>query len=146
MAFKMTNTGFPKFPLVWNVSKRVGGHDYCENLPTDVELVKYLIRLGARSWSAYAQIGPRMTVNGSFDAILGYWIFRTQVASRHQMQVIDGIVSPARKGLMYAPKSPWVIVQINVFAMMEDEAGWRDLANNPLLSANLRRELSTATS
>ena len=146
MACKMTNTGNAQMPFLWNVSQRVGGDPSCVNLPTDVELVKFLMNLAVRSWTPYGNVGPKITLNSTFDAVVGYWIFRHQLSTKNNPHTIDGIVSPARNGLYYGPNAAWVIATLNVFAMREDKATWAGLPNNPQISASLRRELSTATS
>ena len=145
MAFKMTNTGDAAMPFIWNVSKRVGGRAGCENLPTDVELVKVLVSLALSTEESFTRIGPRIALNGTFDAVVGYWIFRCEDRTKGN-SLVDGIVSPARKGLHYGPGSNWVIAVLNSRAKTLDRAAWEGLATNPRLSAELRRELSTANS
>src|SRR5215470_7274036 len=64
---------------IWNVSQRVGGTFSCTNLPTDVELVKVLIKKaleGSGLSDIAKRVPPAIVVNSSFEAIVGYWIFR----------------------------------------------------------------------
>lgn len=133
----------PGFGHIWNVSQRVGGRDSCPNLPTDVELVKVLIKKALESPvilpAARRVPAPPLTVNSQFDAVVGYWIFRFQDHDGHP--IIDGVASPARS-LTYAPGVAWVIAFINFHAFKADKDFWNNLPQNKTLSQTLRSELS----
>lgn len=136
-------SGIKGFGHIWNVSQKVGGRTGCPNISTDVELVKALVKkaLDSPDISASARriSNPPLIVNGQFDAVVGYWIFRFQDHDGHP--IIDGVVSPARN-ISYAPGVPWVIAFLNYQAFKVDKDYWADLPRNPTLSPALRAELS----
>jgi hypothetical protein len=137
------NTGIPGMTHIWNVSQQVGGRHSCPNLPTDVELVKVLIKQALSHPRvvplAAKASNPPLDVNGRFDAVVGYWIYRWQDHTGHP--IIDGIVSPAH-GVNYTPGTPWVIAHINRFAFDADKDFWANLPQNPSISPQLRTELT----
>jgi hypothetical protein len=144
MAFRLDgDTGIPGMDHIWNVSQQVGGLTTCPNLPTDVELVKVLLKQTFRHPDVVARSSkvfkPPLVVNGEFDAIVGYWIFRFQTHTGHP--IIDGIVSPAH-GFAYTQGSPWVIARINHFAFLVDNDFWENLDQNFSISPQLRDELT----
>ena len=136
-------SGVPGFGHIWNVTQRVGGRDSCPNMATDVELVKVLIKKAFEHPKIAPVVrrvpNPPLIVNGQFDAVVGYWIFRFQDHDGHP--IIDGVVSPARN-LSYAPGVAWVIAFINFHVFQTDQNFWNNLPQNPTLSAALRAELS----
>jgi hypothetical protein len=144
MASRLSLKIAPGFDHIWNVNGRVGGRSDCPNHPTDVELVKVLIKQALRApllaGPAAKVPTPVITVNGVFDAVVGYWIFRFQDHDGHPD--IDGVVSPS-KGISYssAPGALWVIDLINKLARDADKDFWENLPNSPSISGALRHEL-----
>lgn len=146
MAYQMMLPPGSEMPFIWNVSTRVGPTVDCPNRPTDVELVKVFTDVIAKGpFHALRNEArrPPLVVNGTFDAVLGFWIFNTQFSSRFST-LVDGIVSPA-KGVFYGPKTAWVIVKFNHTMFVEDKNRWLKLNTDTRLSAELRRELSKTT-
>lgn len=142
MAARLKLNGGP-LPFIWNISARVGPGSDNPNLPTDVELLKVLLVMALND-PAIARFGLkgnsiRPERGGTFDTVLGFWIFRFQQLGKHPGG--DGIASPAR-GAFFAPNSPWVIFSFNDLARRPDRELWEKLPNNTSLSPALRAELS----
>jgi hypothetical protein len=142
MAARLPLVGAP-LPFIWNVSARVGPGVDNPNLPTDVELMKVLLAI-ALTQPSVARFGLKgtsipVTRGGTFDTVLGFWIFRFQQLGKHPGG--DGIASPAH-GAFFAPNSPWVIFSFNDFARQADRELWERLPSNNTLSPQLRAELS----
>jgi hypothetical protein len=90
------------------------------NAPDDVKVVQRLLQMMGKG----SQIAPRFglpAVTGHFDAITGFWIYRTQsfLKKQHSNQIVDGIISPAR-GICYAPGVEYTIVEWNWLASTRD--------------------------
>jgi hypothetical protein len=102
----------------------------------DVQAVQALIDL----YLAFKQSPQLMlpTVTGAFDAITGFWIFETQVFLRKKnpSQIIDGIISPVRGGMVSYGAGEWAIVELNAGASSFAFDSWNSLcmqyANFPL--------------
>ncbi len=94
-----------------NVLGRVGAGE--QNNPDDVRVVQRLMELGSRGKPFAGSIGLPQP-NGHFDAVTGFWIYRSQQTLN--VRVVDGIVSPAR-GAHYAPTGGlWTIIILNYYA------------------------------
>lgn len=81
MAARLKLNGGP-LPFIWNISARVGPGSDNPNLPTDVELLKVLLVMALND-PAIARFGLkgnsiRPERGGTFDTVLGFWIFRFQ--------------------------------------------------------------------
>src|SRR5262245_35975766 len=121
MAERLAIQGLPGMTHFWNVSQRVGGRQDCPNRPTDVELVKVLMKKALEDPTIAGVVArtpsPQIVVNQQWDATIGYWIFRFQDHDGHP--VIDGVASHAKR-LVYQPGSAWVIGLINIRANKVD--------------------------
>ena len=145
MAYKfMLKQPFEGMNFLWNVSDKVGCKTECPNRATDVELVKFLARETIKGpfhrFSAACR-NPPLTMNGSFDAVLGFWIYAYE---DYPGATSDGIVSPAR-GSTYAPGEMWLISYLNarVHKLSPDLSAGLD--QNQQISQALRTELQKTT-
>jgi hypothetical protein len=147
MAYKLMLPGTPDgMPFLWNVSQHVGRLKKHPNLPTDVELVQFLIvenvnrgLLGFNGTSGSK--APPLSVDGRFSAILGFWIFYCECsASPTSPQQVDGVVSPAH-GTSYRAGAQWAIARLNKWLRDADYGFWSSLDGDSRLSAGLRFEL-----
>jgi hypothetical protein len=122
--------------VILNVGQKVGrpARGGVNNF-NDVQAVQALIDL-------YFAFSPMQTMlpsaNGAFDPTTGYWIYELQVGlrQRHPSQIIDGIISPARNGMVTYGAGEWTIVELNAGASSRDFDSWNSLcmqyANFPL--------------
>jgi len=105
------NPPYNGMSTIVNVLGRVGPGE--QNNPDDVRVVQRLLQLASRGGGPAISLGIPQ-VNGNFDAITGFWIFRTQAFFRGQ--VVDGVLSPAHDA-HYAPcGGVWTIVLFNEYA------------------------------
>jgi hypothetical protein len=111
-----------------NVLGRVGPNE--PNSANDVRVVQQLLQMAARG-SAIAGLGlPQPT--GRFDAATGFWIFYMQKfrKTRHPVQIVDGVVSPAH-GFGYNPAGGiWTIVLFNFWAKEKSPAEYATFLAN----------------
>jgi|SRR5579863_1404250 hypothetical protein len=133
---------FQGMGFIWNVSAHVGCKASCPNRPTDVELVKFLFReyLKRQTFQRLKPTcsSPPITLNGSFDAILGFWIYSTE---DWPGATSDGVISPAR-GMTYGPGGLWVISLLNGNLFKAAPDFWAGIGQNSELSPALRAELA----
>jgi len=146
MAYKLilSQSNPVRMPFIWNVSTHVGPAKRHPNRATDVELVQFLLAESLkRGWpdepSTSGAAVPPVTVDGRFNAVLGFWIFYSQQCSATPAASVDGVVSPAH-GVMYGGGA-WVIVRLNNYLWAADTTFWSKLDNDPRLSPGLRSEL-----
>jgi len=129
----------------WNVSSHVGCKSSCPNKATDVELVKFMLReINQReTFHRLTQTCklPAITLNGNFDATLGFWIYANQ---DFPGTVSDGVVSPA-KGEYFGPDKLWIMSFWNIRLKTLAAEVWSNLDKNPQLSQALRNELAKTT-
>ena len=139
MARKQKASGSTSLSFFYNVTSHVGPLQSNPNLPDDVELVQFFImKIMPKLVPASNKLGlPRLT--RSFDAVTGFWIYRTQEGTGSQ--TIDGIVSPAKSDTLYAPNSAWTIVRFNSHFQTQFPSEFANLPDNPLLSASLRASI-----
>ena len=123
--------------IILNVGQKVGHpRRGGVNNFNDVQAVQALIDLYLAFKPAAQLLLPPAT--GAFDAITGYWIYEAQVSLRHRnpSQIIDGIVSPVRNGIVSYGTGDWVIVELNAGASSNAFDSWNSLcmqyANFPL--------------
>jgi len=146
MAYKlMLKTPVDGMSFIWNVSSHVGCKATCQNKPTDVELVKFLLR-EVNQREPFVKLTqackvPPVTLNSTFDAVLGFWIYANQDFPN---TVVDGIVSPA-KGEFYQPGGVWLITFWNARLHKLAPDVWANLDKNTQLSPALRAELAKTT-
>jgi hypothetical protein len=146
---KVTVLNSTELPYIWNVSRHVGPHFRCPNNPTDVELTKSLMSKAIKhqNWTKLTgRIPNRIVVNGSFDAIIGFYIYLLQEGQTFKTVVVDGVVSPAPSHStgIYGGAA-WLIVILNAMSRDVDEKYWQTLPTNPGLSHSLRNELLNNT-
>ena len=145
MAFKLLTPGGRggKMPFVWNVSKHVGCDPSCPNLPTDVELVNFLLhfheKIGSAPAAAAKMAQSGVTINGTFDVATGFWIYYLQSRGKAPGCKTDGIISPAR-----GADELWLISYLNGEVMKNNPALYQNLDKHHGLSPQLRAELSQA--
>lgn len=143
MAFKLLTPGGRggRMNHVWNISKHVGSDTSCPNLPTDVELVNYLLdfheRLGSCPAAAARITNSGITVNATFDVATGFWIYYLQSRGKSPGCKTDGIVSPAR-----GADPLWLIGYLNIIVFQNNPTLFQNLDREPALSPQLRAELS----
>jgi len=108
------NPPFQGLSTIVNVLKCVGPGEV--NEAADVRVVQRLIQIAGRTSPAEVKIFLP-SVTGRFDAATGFWIFYVQrmLKGIHPLQIIDGVVSPAR-GACYASNTSWAIVLLNLSA------------------------------
>ncbi len=145
MAYKfMLKQPFEGMTFLWNVSDKVGCKTECPNRATDVELVKFLVRESLKSpfhrLSASCKT-PAIMMNGSFDAVLGFWIYAYE---DFPGATSDGIVSPAR-GASYSAGELWLITYLNGTVHKTAPDLWAGLDKNQQISQALRTELQKTT-
>lgn len=132
---------------IWNVSQHVGVHSKCSNLPDDVELVQRLILHIHR----YAppngpnrrapSIGFLQVANGRMDSMTAFEIlWRDRVVYQPDD---DGIVSPARNGMISYGSGNWLIARLNAKAAELNRAAWEALPEQ--CSPPLKQSLLTKT-
>ncbi len=145
MAYKfMLKHPFEGMSFIWNVTDKVGSKAECPNRATDVELVKFLVRetlKGPFHRLSVSCKNPPITMNGSFDAVLGFWIYAYE---DFPGATSDGIVSPAR-GTTYAAGEMWLIAYLNGRVNKLSPDVWASLDKNPEISQALRTELQKTT-
>ena len=129
-------------PFIWNVSQHVGYKKTCPNRTTDVELCQFFFRQLADAGDiGESVVGtakmPKISVNGIFDAVLGFWIYLEQDTPGATM---DGVISPA-KGVSYG-SNIWLITWLNVRFQKNFPEAFLTLDKDPRLSAALRADLS----
>jgi hypothetical protein len=143
MAYKlMTPQGGKDLPFVWNVSSHVGCAKTCANRHTDVELCQFFFReLATHGYIVETLTGtalrPMVQVTGTFDPVLGFWIYLQQDAPG---VVSDGIVSPA-KGIAYG-SAMWLITWLNYQYRKAFPEAYQTLDKDVRLSPALRAELA----
>lgn len=127
-------------PFVWNVDAHVGDQSR-ENRPTDVELMKLLIKSALEFGRGGGQQGdgyednPPLVLNGEFDQTLAFWVYRLQFTFRIEPK--DGKVSPVRRPTAGMP----MLLQLNHLMRQRNSLYWADLASAPGISPRLRAEL-----
>ena len=131
--------------FIWNVSGHVGCKANCENRATDVELVKFLFR-EINQREAFHRLtpackSPLVTVNGTFDAVLGFWIYAFE---DFPGATIDGTISPA-KGVTYSAGQLWQIVFLNGRLHKLAPDVWASIDKNAQLTPALKAELAKTT-
>jgi hypothetical protein len=147
MAYKLVLPGSPDgLPFIWNISQHVGCYQ-CPNLPTDVELVQFMLKglvdagqLGHEGVTGLRT--PPLATGGSFNAVLGFWIFYLQTGGKSSATV-DGIMSPA-KGTSYGG-GVWAITKLNHVYKECFPAQWANLSADVRLSPPLRAQLQKTT-
>jgi hypothetical protein len=129
--------------FIWNVSHHVGDNISCENLATDVELVKILMAETMRphppQW-----VNPLLripfVINGQMDIAVAYWIRVFNDRQESALSYLEaGIISPAR-GVSFG-KDCWTIFKLNNLLKQLAPNIWQDLPNYHAASSQLRSEL-----
>lgn len=138
-------TPFNGMDRIYNVSERVGPFQECFNNPTDVELVQFLLLSAINRTNVPGTEGmARPLVNGRYDAVTGFWIYRFQDGmKRHGAHtVVDGVVSPARA--VSFGSHDYTIVWLNSqYLGAYGEQAFVGLAQNTQLSSDLRSNLTS---
>ena len=126
-------------PYIWNIDAHVGDQAR-ENRPSDVELVKLLIKSAldfgpARDSTEGYENDPPLVVNGQFDQTLAFWVYRLQFT--FSIQPKDGVISPVRR----PAGGVGMLIQLNHQMRLRNSLFWADLASAPGISHALRQDL-----
>jgi hypothetical protein len=125
--------------FLWNVTSKVGTEKTETNSPTDVRLVKLLVKLNLGFPIAASDCWPTARVpplvDETMDPVLGFWIYYGQVEAE---MPADGYVSPAPK----FPSEKYYIFRMNYGLFDFDRKAWENLPDHPECGAMLRAELN----
>lgn len=129
---------------IWNVRHQVGVHAKCMNAPDDVELVQQLISSihvqGAPSTRA-PSIGVLWAPTGRMDALTAFEILWSDAVVYQPED--DGIVSPAKMGLVSYGNGYWAIARMNLELFRRNRQYWESLPSR--CSPTLKTALLTKT-
>ena len=127
MAFRMpiprNSTGLTEF---MNVSAKVGTESDCVNRTNDVEAVQRMLNLFIPQTSIFKFGFGLCKTNGTFDALLGFYLFKLQrggILAGFKSDVVDGCVSIAT-GFGYGAHTQYTIVAINQAANNFNKVGY----------------------